>query len=81
MQDEQLGDPRVGSTLAGYRVGARLGRGGMGVVYRAEHLRLGRLVALKIVAPELAGDPAFAIASRARRVPPRRSSTTTWSRL
>jgi len=59
MKEEPFGDPRVGSTLAGYRVGELIGRGGMGVVYRAEHLRLGRRAALKIVAPELAGDPAF----------------------
>ena len=52
-------DPRVGTTLAGYRIGAPMGRGGMGVVYRAEHLRLRRPAALKIVAPELAGDRAF----------------------
>jgi len=53
------GDPRVGSTLAGYRLGARLGRGGMGIVYRAEHLRLGRAAALKVVLPELADDARF----------------------
>jgi len=52
-------DPRVGSTLAGYRLGSRLGRGGMGIVYRAEHLRLGRAAAVKVVLPELADDPAF----------------------
>ena len=52
-------DPRVGSTIAGYRIGARIGRGGMGVVYRAEHVKLGRPAALKIVAPELAGDRDF----------------------
>jgi serine/threonine-protein kinase len=52
-------DPRVGSTLAGYRLGERLGRGGMGVVYRAEHLRLGRPAAVKVVLPELADDPDF----------------------
>jgi CheY-like chemotaxis protein len=52
-------DPRVGTTLAGYRIDEALGRGGMGLVYRAEHLRLGRPAALKIVAPELADDPAF----------------------
>jgi serine/threonine protein kinase len=51
--------PREGEVLAGYRVGAVLGRGGMGVVYEAEHVTLGRSVALKVVAPELAEDDEF----------------------
>ena len=37
---------RIGSEIAGYRLEALLGRGGMSVVYVAEHLRLGRKVAL-----------------------------------
>ncbi len=47
----------VGRRLGSYEVVARLGRGGMGVVYLARDLRLERLVAIKLVAPEAASDP------------------------
>ena len=48
-----------GTTFAGYRLEALVGRGGMGVVYRATDLSLERPVALKLVAPELAEDERF----------------------
>src|SRR5918911_496520 len=46
-------DKRIGSELAGYRIVEPLGRGGTSVVYRAEHVRLGRPAALKLLAPGL----------------------------
>ena len=49
----------MGSELAGYRLETLVGRGGMGVVYRAYDLALERPVALKILAPELAEDERF----------------------
>ena len=48
-----------GSTFAGYRIESVAGRGGMGIVYRATQLALGRPVALKLVAAKYAADEDF----------------------
>jgi predicted Ser/Thr protein kinase len=50
---------RIGTTVAGYRLEKLLGRGGMSVVYLAEHVRLGRKVALKLLSPALSEDESF----------------------
>jgi serine/threonine protein kinase len=49
----------VGTEIAGYRIESVIGRGGMAVVYRAEDTRLGRKVALKLLAPVLAENEQF----------------------
>jgi serine/threonine protein kinase len=53
------GLPLVGDEFASYRVRSVLGRGGMSVVYQAENLRLSSVIALKVLAPELADDDVF----------------------
>jgi CheY-like chemotaxis protein/predicted Ser/Thr protein kinase len=52
-------DPRLGTEIAGYRIEERIGRGGMGVVYRAQHMNLQRRAAIKIIAPEFAETKGF----------------------
>jgi len=59
MMADTSADPFLGRVLAGYRIEARIGRGGMGVVYRAHHLSLERRAAVKIIAPELAEAGGF----------------------
>src|ERR687897_2156495 len=59
MMADTTTDPHVGRVVAGYRIEERIGRGGMGVVYRAEHINLRRRAAIKIIAPDLAESAGF----------------------
>lgn len=50
-------DPLIGKVVAGrYRLESRLGEGGMGLVYRARHVLIDRVVALKLIRPDLRGE-------------------------
>jgi serine/threonine protein kinase len=59
VQPIQVRLPEIGEEIAGYRIEAVAGRGGMGVVFRAEHLHLTRHVALKVLTADLAGNRSF----------------------
>src|SRR5262245_27564411 len=54
---QKAADPMIGKVVAGrYRLEARLGEGGMGIVYRARHVLIDRVVALKLIRPDLRGE-------------------------
>ncbi|MFC4784588.1 serine/threonine-protein kinase [Nocardioides sp. MAHUQ-72] len=53
------GYPAPGEMMGSYRIGRRLGGGGMGVVFEALDTVLDRQVALKVISPHLADDPGF----------------------
>ncbi|MBK6847960.1 MAG: serine/threonine protein kinase [Proteobacteria bacterium] len=56
-----MADPWIGRVIdSRYRVIERIGRGGMGSVYKVEHVRMGKIAALKLLHPELGQEPTLA---------------------
>ena len=63
-------DPLLGIVVADrYRILEPIGRGGMGVVYKVQHVRIGKLLAMKLLGGHLAVTPTWSAGSTARRSP------------
>jgi serine/threonine protein kinase len=58
-EERRMSGGLIGREVAGHRIVERIGRGGMGTVYRAIQLSMDRPVAVKLLAPDLMRDPAF----------------------